>query len=222
MKAILFILLAFVGVARAQSVEPNPVQGQYAPFVVTLPAGGTVPMSATQVDFTKFWVISGSCAITTVQRFHAVQTGVACTGPSSFHMGLQAFAAPYCPGDGQMLVMPRLVLAVDGAVFYDQPLGTIAPTVCWVTPALPPVMNFTYPVLTIDNSAQAQPSASFTYELVGYLMANYTFTSDTPTVVCDRLIRLTKPNRWTFKYVEVGTKCTGVVPANSVAHVTVR
>jgi hypothetical protein len=137
-------------------------------------------------------------------------------------MVLKAFASPYCPGDGQMLVMPRLVLSVDGAVFYDQPLGVIAPTVCWVTPALPPTATFAYPVLTIDNSMQAQPSASFTYELVGYLMANYTFTSDTPTVVCDRLLRLTKPTRWTFKYTEAGTKCAGSVPANVTAHVTVQ
>jgi hypothetical protein len=226
MKVIPLILAALCGLASAQTVTPSPVQGAYAEFVVTLPNGGNVPMSSAQVDYTKFWAVSGSCVKTTIRRpprNALVTTGVQCYGASSFHLALNGLGGgSYCPGDGELLQAPRLTLAADNVIFYSEPTYDLPDQVCYVTPAALPTVTFTYPVLTVDNSTQARPSASFTYYLDGYLFSNYTFTSDTQGVVCDRWLKDMDPSPYVIRLQEVGTKCVGIVPANSIAHVVIQ
>jgi hypothetical protein len=183
-------------------------------------------MSSAQVDYSKFWTTSGYCTKTTVKRpprGAIVVTGVQCTGPSSFHLALNGIGGgSYCPGDGELLQAARMTLAVDGTIFYSEPTYYLPDQVCYVTPANLPTVTFYYPVLTVDNSTQGRPSASFTYYIDGYLFDNYTFTSDTQGVVCDRWLKDMDPSPYVIRLQEVGTKCVGIVPANSIATVTIR
>jgi hypothetical protein len=225
MKIIAFLFLSlFSLVTQAASVNLPTPPGRGTDAIISTD-GGTVRWNARAVDKSYLWVVSGNCVRDTVtsgtsSRRTTTVVGFTCAGPGQFHIRTTLTPGYSCPGDGGILQDTRMTLTQDGVVFYDQELQP-SPIQCWVTPAQMAKVTFTYPVITFDNSTQPQPSATSSIYLEGYLMSNYTFTSDSPTIVCDRWLKDMSPVRWIIDLREVGTKCTGRVPANSVSTVTV-
>ena len=225
MKTLISLILLLASLsANAQTVNPDPVEGIAVPFDVSLPAGGQLRISSLMVDYSKSWAISGSCTkavISRPPRGSKVTVGWNCTGPSMVHFTSTSALTSYCPGDGEQLVPLHLTMYLDGAVIYDKGLFQTN-QVCYVTPAKLAATSFAYPTITFDNSAQNRPSEATTYFLEGYLLNNYPQWSTDGQIVCDRWLRDVDPSIYVIKLEEVGMKCSGIIPANTVWHVNLQ
>ena len=224
MKILCILAALFTIPSFAQSVSPDPVEGIYVPFEVTLPNGGVLRYNNQAMDNSKFWVVSGNCKRDTVRNFRGVTTvvGASCVGPGVMHFQSTGQVNYSCPGDGEYLVPLHLTLRLDGVVFYDKALFADQGTICYTTPALNAVTTVAFPTVTFDNRAQARESATTVVYLEGYLPTNYTFTSDTPTIICSPWIKDINPSPYVIQNAVVGTKCQGTVPANAMATVTIQ
>lgn len=222
--ALFAILASQANFAQALTLDPANPQGIDVPVDISLDGPGTVSWNTRGLDpLYPAYVTSGDCAFNTTHPAYPqkpVVIGFTCVTGGSVHLTTTASLSPTCPYDGGNLEYVHLTLKLDGVTFYDAHLW---PTggVCYVTPAVAAVASWTAPVVTFDNTAQAQPSLStdMRVEDPNWLYSKHSFEYGAG-VGCGANLKNVGTR---FKKVmkEVGFVCSATVPANSVSTVTV-
>jgi hypothetical protein len=230
MKSIFaFILAALCGIAVAQTVTPNPVQGIYVPVTVDLPYGGSLRWNSNGVDQGRLpYVTAGTCTqFKTSPAYPGLPRliGYDCSTAASVFIQTTGQLTSTCPVDGGTSETVHLTLTLNGQPLYDAPLlGGYSP--CYNTPPLQARVSFAYPVVTFDNSAQPRDSATTVFyspEGAAYLYSSIkSRLLVDPGLLCSSYIKQVGGTRWKPIRQEVGFKCEGTVPANSVATVTIQ
>jgi hypothetical protein len=172
---------------------------------------------------TRRIVVDGDCAIDIINVSYPgtnlVKVGSTCHGPGAVAFTTTGQLTSTCPYDGGTLQGLRLVLALDGAVFYNEELWP-NPVVCYVTPAVAASTVWTAGTLKFINTL-SRPSATTTFILAdaNWNYSAHTFSLPAGIACASNLVNI--GTRFKAKYVEKGFKCSGKVAANSVATVTV-
>ena len=228
LTATLTLTGTYSGVAHAASatvVIPSPA-GTYAPLDISLDGPGTVQINSAALNAGGgHYVASGTCTFTTSGAVGPYQnpviTGFACSSSGTVHFQTTGQLTSTCPVDGGILQGLHLTIALDATVIYDKELWP-NPITCWTTPPRQAITSWSAPLMRFDNSTQARPSASTILRVTD---ANWNYSTHTFAVPqgisCARNLVDINPSRFITTLVERGFVCQGVVPASTVAVVTV-
>lgn len=223
MKKLLTAVIFLSTQAMAATVDIPSPPGIYADATINVD-GGVLRWNTQAVSIGSAYVISGDCVLDYVTvGVHGLQVnvGATCNGPGVVHLTTTGQLTSTCPYDGGTLEGLRLILSQDDVVFYSEELWP-NPITCWITPASPAAVTWDNPNLTFDNSGQARPSAETLFSITdpAWLYSQHTFL--VPEGISCSAVRKNIGTRFRQKWVEIGFKCVGTVPANGISTVVIQ